>query len=79
MGHGQVSIFESVLTSSYILIRDWRDQSSTTLYEAQKGLGTRDRLQRQILFGPNLVDIKGKSVFSLLVEEVRKRPECSSK
>jgi len=79
MDHGQVSMFESVPTISYGFIRDWRDQSSTTLYEAQKGLSTRDRLQRQMLFGPNLVDIKGKSVLSLLVEEVRKRSECISK
>jgi hypothetical protein len=79
MDYGQVSMFESVPTISYSFIRDWRDQSSTTLYEAQKGLATRDRLQRQVLFGPNLVDIKGKSVLSLLVEEVRKFPECTSK
>src|ERR1700689_4135158 len=79
MGHGQVSMFELLPTISYRFIRDWRDQSSTTLYEAQKGLATRDRFQRQVLFGPNLVDIRGKSVLSLLVEEVRKCPEISSK
>jgi hypothetical protein len=79
MDYGQVSKFESVSTIFYSFIRDWRDQSSPTLYEAQKGLATRDRLQRQMLFGPNLVDIKGKSVLNLLVEEVRKGLECTSK
>lgn len=35
------------------------------------GISGEVRLQRSILFGPNIIDVQGKSTFTLLIEEVR--------
>lgn len=53
-----------------MMIREWRDKSTTTIFETQKGLSYDERSQRHVLFGSNMIDIKGKSIPTLLVEEV---------
>ena len=50
--------------------RDWADPSWTSVTGAQTGLTLDTRQQRSILFGSNIIDIEGKSVVSLLVDEV---------
>jgi len=50
--------------------RDWRDPTWTSLQSIQNGLSQLVRHQRLTLFGPNIVDIEGKSTISLLVDEV---------
>jgi len=52
-------------------VRDWRDPSWTGIQSVQHGLPQHIRKQRLTLFGPNLVDIEGKSTLSLLIDEVR--------
>ncbi|KAG8788562.1 hypothetical protein FRC15_003443 [Serendipita sp. 397] len=56
-------------TGLWFMAKDWREKPST-LSETLKGLPRTDREQRRILFGSNLIDIKGKSIPSLLIEEV---------
>lgn len=50
--------------------RDWRDPSWTGLQLVQKGIESSVRQQRLSLFGKNEVNIEGKSIISLLVDEV---------
>jgi len=50
--------------------RDWRDHSWTGVGSVKNGLEGPLRQQRFTLFGPNVIDIEGKSVVSLLVDEV---------
>lgn len=50
--------------------RDWKEKSTSSILETSKGLVGKDRIQRQMLFGSNVIDIKGKSVIGLLVDEV---------
>ncbi|KAL7281025.1 hypothetical protein ACG7TL_004327 [Trametes sanguinea] len=52
------------------MIRDWRDSSWTGLGSVQNGLRKDVQAQRMSLFGPNLIDIEGKSTLSLLIDEV---------
>lgn len=40
------------------------------MQSVQRGLENAVQHQRLTLFGPNLIDIEGKSIVSLLVEEV---------
>ncbi|KAH7888606.1 hypothetical protein F5I97DRAFT_1854044 [Phlebopus sp. FC_14] len=54
----------------FSMIRDWRDPAWTGLLSVKNGLLQSVRQQRLTLFGPNLVDIEGKSTFSLLVDEI---------
>lgn len=53
------------------MIRDWRDPRWTSVKAIAGGLDTDTRAQRKILFGDNLVDIEGKGIFTLMVDEVR--------
>lgn len=55
-------------------IRDsgWRDPSWNGFVSIQNGLAPNVRTQRIALFGPNSLDIQGKSTLSLLVDEVCK-------
>lgn len=57
-------------TGLFSMLRDWRDPSWTGLQSVQHGLPQHIRKQRLTLFGPNLVDIEGKSTLSLLIDEV---------
>jgi len=50
--------------------RDWRDHSWTGVGSVKNGLEGLLRQQRLTLFGPNAIDIEGKSIISLLVDEV---------
>ncbi|KAI0373603.1 Ca-transporting ATPase, partial [Pilatotrama ljubarskyi] len=52
------------------MIREWRDNSWTGLGSVQNGLRKDVHAQRVTLFGPNLIDIEGKSTLSLLIDEV---------
>ncbi|EJD52718.1 Ca-transporting ATPase [Auricularia subglabra TFB-10046 SS5] len=57
-------------TGLYSLVRDWRDQTWTNVSGLHSGLNKATRQQRLTLFGNNAIDIKGKSVGALLVDEV---------
>jgi len=50
--------------------RDWREHSWTGVGSVKNGLDGPLRQQRVTLFGPNVIDIEGKSIISLLVDEV---------
>lgn len=49
----------------------WRDPSWNGVAAIQNGLTAGVRTQRSLLFGPNTLDIQGKSTISLLIDEVR--------
>ncbi|KAF9227264.1 hypothetical protein BS17DRAFT_775209 [Gyrodon lividus] len=57
-------------TGLFTMIRDWKDPTWTGLPSIQNGLSQHVRRQRLTLFGSNLLDIAGKSTFSLLVDEI---------
>lgn len=53
----------------FTMLRDWRDPSWSGVTSVQNGLAFSVRDQRNTIFGPNLVDIEGKSTVSLMVDE----------
>ena len=55
---------------TYTTRRDWRDPSWTGVRSVQEGLPQSTKIQRLALFGDNIIDIEGKSVTSLLIDEV---------
>ena len=57
-------------TGRWCLIRDWRDPKWTSVKAVASGLGRDVREQRRILFGDNVIDIEGKGVVGLLLDEV---------
>jgi cation-transporting ATPase 13A2 len=57
-------------TGKWCLIRDWRDPKWTSVKAVASGLGKDVREQRRILFGDNVIDIEGKGVVGLLLDEV---------
>ncbi|KAK0461196.1 uncharacterized protein EV420DRAFT_1530853 [Desarmillaria tabescens] len=61
---------EDSLTGLFGVVRDWRDTSLDGVASIQNGLQDDVRKQRLTLFGPNAIDIEGKSTLALLVEEV---------
>ncbi|KAI0633895.1 Ca-transporting ATPase [Trametes polyzona] len=57
-------------TGLFSMIREWRDTSWTGVGSVQNGLQKDVHAQRMTLFGPNMIDIEGKSTLSLLIDEV---------
>lgn len=53
-----------------VYYRDWRDGSWTGSQAVKNGLSKDVHQQRLTLFGPNAIDIEGKSTVSLLIDEV---------
>ncbi|KAI9509489.1 P-type ATPase [Russula earlei] len=51
-------------------VKDWRDHGWTGVASVKNGLEGPLRQQRLTLFGPNVIDVEGKSIISLLVDEV---------
>ncbi|KAH9036902.1 P-type ATPase [Lactarius hengduanensis] len=51
-------------------VKDWRDHGWTGVGSVKNGLEGPVRHQRLTLFGPNVVEIEGKSIISLLLDEV---------
>ncbi len=76
MGNDKVSLRLRVLISIHCrdfsndLDRDWRDPKWTSAKSVANGLETPTREQRHVLMGDNIIDIAGKSVFGLLLDEV---------
>ncbi|TFK54011.1 hypothetical protein OE88DRAFT_1624988 [Heliocybe sulcata] len=54
----------------FTMLKDWRDPSWTGVLNVHAGLQQEVRQQRSTLFGPNVIDIEGKSTLSLLIDEV---------
>jgi cation-transporting ATPase 13A2 len=52
------------------MIRDWRDPKWTSVRAIAGGLTEETRAQRKVLFGENVIDIEGKGIFTLMVDEV---------
>lgn len=52
------------------MIRDWRDPRWTSVKAVTGGLSEPIREQRRLLFGANAIDIEGKSLVGLLMDEV---------
>ena len=50
--------------------RDWRDPRWTSARSVAPGLDDNTRIQRRLLMGANVIDIAGKSVWTLLIDEV---------
>ncbi|KAI5123953.1 hypothetical protein M0805_006366 [Coniferiporia weirii] len=57
-------------TGLFISVSEWRDMSWTGIPAVQGGLQIVDREQRHKLFGPNVIDIEGKSIIALLIDEI---------
>ncbi|KZT54211.1 Ca-transporting ATPase [Calocera cornea HHB12733] len=54
----------------FMMLSSWRDPAWKSVRAVQGGLSAAIREQRHILFGSNLIDVKGKSIGGLLVDEV---------
>ncbi|KAJ9112557.1 hypothetical protein QFC19_000574 [Naganishia cerealis] len=52
------------------MIRDWRDPKWTSVRAIAGGLDEETRAQRKVLFGENVIDIEGKGIINLMVDEV---------
>ncbi|PIL34017.1 transporter [Ganoderma sinense ZZ0214-1] len=57
-------------TGLFSMIREWRDSSWGSISAVQNGLDKGLQAQRAALFGPNLIDIEGKSTVTLLIDEI---------
>lgn len=56
--------------SRWAMIRDWRDPKWVACRTVAQGLSTATRDQRRLLMGENIIDIAGKSLGGLLMDEV---------
>ncbi|KAH7108171.1 Ca-transporting ATPase [Auriculariales sp. MPI-PUGE-AT-0066] len=54
----------------FTIASDWRDPTWSTITAVSSGINVDIRCQRGILFGRNAIDIQGKSIGGLLVDEV---------
>ncbi|KAF9519133.1 hypothetical protein BS47DRAFT_1375107 [Hydnum rufescens UP504] len=56
-------------TGLFEVLRDWRDPGAISVSTVCHGIDSETRKQRAILFGENIIDMPGKPVFTLLIEE----------
>ncbi|KZT40553.1 hypothetical protein SISSUDRAFT_1044071 [Sistotremastrum suecicum HHB10207 ss-3] len=52
------------------MLKDWRDPAWNAIANVRPGLVETVREQRSILFGPNVIEIEGKSITRLLIDEI---------
>ncbi|EKM54134.1 uncharacterized protein PHACADRAFT_209950 [Phanerochaete carnosa HHB-10118-sp] len=57
-------------TGLFSMVKAWRDSTWNNKQVVQVGLDDGTKTQRWTLFGPNVIDIEGKSTISLLIEEI---------
>lgn len=62
--------FHHPLEDKFCLLNGWKDQTWENVRMMRGGLDADDRDSREQIFGPNIVDIKQKSVPQLLIDEV---------
>ena len=55
----------------FLLCNGWKDPLWTNVREIRTGIDSEEKSHRDVVFGSNLIDIEQKSIFRLLVDEVR--------
>lgn len=65
-----VRFFFHPLRDKFLLCNGWKDPAWTDIRAIRTGIDTEEKGYRNIVFGPNLIDIEQKSIFRLLVDEV---------
>ena len=63
-------LITSVCTDIVYLPSDWSDPNWTSLKSLRGGVSDNAREDRRIMFGDNLIEIEGRSMLQLLVDEV---------
>lgn len=58
-------------TGLWRMARDWSDIHWTTTQSLRRGITSNESRERKTLFGKNAIEIQAKSIFALLIEEVR--------
>lgn len=55
----------------FLLCNGWKDPLWTNVRDIRAGVDSEEKNHREVVFGNNLIDIEQKSLFRLLVDEVR--------
>lgn len=66
-----VRFFFHPLRDKFIFCNGWKDPLWSNVREIRSGIDFEEKTHRDVVFGENLIDIEEKSVFRLLVDEVR--------
>jgi cation-transporting ATPase 13A3/4/5 len=71
LNYRYVRFFFHPLRDKFLLSTGWKDPLWTNVREIRVGIDSDEKSHRDDVFGNNLIDIEQKSVFRLLVDEVR--------
>ncbi len=70
LNYRYVRLFFHPLRDRFLLCSGWKDPSWDDVRKIRAGIDSEEKSHRDLVFGPNLIDIEQKSVFQLLVDEV---------
>lgn len=65
-----IRFFYHPARDKFLLCHGWKDPAWTDVRAVRSGVDSDEKSHRELVFGDNLIDIKQKSTFRLLVDEV---------
>lgn len=71
LNYRYVRFYLHPLKDKFQLCNGWKDPLWTDVRAVRAGIDNEEQISRTVVFGDNLVDIEQKSIFRLLVDEVR--------
>lgn len=66
-----VRFFFHPLKDKFVVCNGWKDPTWTRVRTLRTGIDGDEKIERECVFGANLIDIEQKSIPQLLVDEVR--------
>ncbi len=78
LNYRYVRFYFHPLVDKFLLCNGWRDPLWGDVRSLRLGIDSDDKSHRDVVFGNNLIDIEQKSMFRLLVDEVRFREPRTS-
>jgi cation-transporting P-type ATPase 13A2 len=70
LNYRYVRLFYHPLRDKFVIFNGWKDPLWTDVRTVRGGIDSQEKSSRDIVFGPNLIDIEQKSMFRLLIDEV---------
>jgi cation-transporting P-type ATPase 13A2 len=70
LNYRYVRLFFHPIKDRFVLFNGWRDPNWADTRAVRAGIDTENKGLREVVFGPNLIDIEQKSIPRLLVDEV---------
>jgi cation-transporting ATPase 13A2 len=70
LNYRYIKLFFHPVKEVFVVFTGWKDSNWSDVTSIKTGIDSDEKLVREIIFGPNVIDIEQKSISRLLVDEV---------